>query len=215
MDNQIPWLILGLVWVINFFISWLNARTVGVMWSETKFIGGWKRFMAWMGAIMSASGFTWCYMIVLLLGAYYLQPIKPDEPPLLDMETVSSGFALGYLLIIPGIIFSGFMIWIDSLVQAWRRRDATSIGITAWNTFAQIHNTYSMMRGLPEVWESVGKLGGKGSGKSKGAILVIILVLLAIISGVLTTWAIINHYAGTRTIERPSQHQFKHRVSAE
>lgn len=201
-------LILIFVWILNFAISWWNARTVGMVWVETKQIGGWQRFMTWMGAIMSASGFTWCYLIVLLFGGYYLQPyfLKPDQSPYLTEQSLSVGFSLGYIIIVPGILFSGLMIWIDSLVQAWRKRDMASIGIAGWNTFAQIHNTYSAIRNMPDAWNSVFDFF-KSSGKSKDsdskgklAVVVIILVIIAIASGILTTRAIIYRYAGSREI---------------
>lgn len=198
-------LLLGLVWVVNFAISFFNARTVGLVWVETKTIGGWQRFMAWMGAIMSASGFTWCYMIILLFGVYFLQPnpVQPEHEEgakIITMVHLQTGFALGYLIIIPGILFSGTMIWIDSLVQAWRRRDLSSIGVATWNTFAHLHNSYSAMRGIPEAWKAVSNSLGKSRSKDKGAIIIIILVIAAAVSGILTTYAIVSHYAGTRTL---------------
>ena len=58
MEQQIPWFTIGFLWILNFGISWWNAYAVGVTWVETKNMGGYQRFMAWMGAIMSASGFT-------------------------------------------------------------------------------------------------------------------------------------------------------------
>lgn len=201
-----PWLLIGLIWVVNFAISWWNARTVGLMWTEVKYLGGFKQFMAWMGAIMSASGFTWCYLVVLLFGAYYAQPVflEPDEPLILDVEALQAGFSLGYLLLLPGILFSGLMIWINSLIVAWRRRDLPSIGIAGWNTFAQIHNTYSAFKGAPEAFDSVTKFLGAGSkggdNRGKAVILVVILVILAFIGGILTTWSIVNHYAGSRSL---------------
>lgn len=199
-------LIVG-IWFLNFGISWLNGRTVGLMWSETKQMGGWTRFMAWMGAIMSASGFTWCYLIVILLGAYYGQPmfLEKGQEPVLTMKAVKVGFDLGYLIIIPGILFSGFMIWIDSLVRAWRERDLPNIGIASWNTFAQMHNTYRAMSGIPEAFGSVvdffkGDGDGDSDAKSFLIILLVVIVVVAVISGILTTWAIINKYAGTRPL---------------
>jgi len=200
--ESIPWVIIGLVWILNFAISWFNARTVGMVWVETKQIGGWQRFMTWMGAIMSASGFTWCYLIVLLFGAYYLQPgfLKPGQAPYLTPDMVLGGLSLGYLIILPGILFSGMMIWIDSLIQAWRRRDLPSIGVAAWNTFAQVHNTYGAYKGASGAWESVGKLfkgGNSNDAKGKGVLLIVLLVILALLGGVLTTWSIVSHYAAT------------------
>src|SRR5690349_6837454 len=61
----------ALVWVLNFAISVWNAYAVGKVWVEAKVAGGWYRFMCWMGAIMSACGFTWCYLSFLALSAHY------------------------------------------------------------------------------------------------------------------------------------------------
>lgn len=197
-------LLIALVWVINFAISWWNAKACGLVWVETKAIGGWQRFMTWMGAIMSASGFTWCYLIVLLLGAYHGQGafLKPEQPPILTIEHVKGSFALGYLIIIPGVLFSGLMIWVDSLVQAWRRRDLPSMASAAWNTFAQVHNTYRAIKDVPDALGSVFKLFSGGSSKSSkkdgaAVLLVVILVVLALCGGVITTWSIIARNAGT------------------
>ncbi len=217
--DHIPWMIIGIVWIINLGISWLNARTVGVTWVETKQIGGWQRFMAWMGAIMSASGFTWCYLVVLLFGAYYAQFsfLHPGQPPILSQRAISDGFSLGYLLIIPGILFSGMMIWIDSLVQAWKRRDLPSIGTAAWNTYAQMHNTYEAFSGIGSALNGVGDLfsGDDDDGKGKLGLLAILiivgLVLLAISGGILTTMTIIRHYAATRPLG-PDQYGYPQRA---
>lgn len=214
---NVPWLIIGIVWVINFAISWWNARVCGTFWAELRTIGGWQRFMGWMGAIMSATGFTWCYLVVLLFGAYYAQPSLPfifgegpDYP--IDHKALNAGFSLGYLLLIPGLLFSGLMIWINSLVEAWRRRDAVSIGVAGWNTFAQIHNTYSAIRGVPGAWESVKDFFTSGDSsdsdgddvKSKAIGIILVLVALAVAGGIFTTWGLITHYAGTRPVPQRS-----------
>jgi hypothetical protein len=205
MEN-IPWVLLGVVWLVNMFISWVNARTVGLMWVETKEMGGWSRFMTWMGAIMSASGFTWCYLVILLFGGYYAQFsfLKPNQAPYIGVEALKAGFALGYLIIVPGILFSGLMIWVDSLVQAWRRRDLSSMGIAAWNTFAQVHNTYGAIRGVPGAWDAVGDFFG-GKDKKDGSVVILLLVILALLGGILTTWGIVLHYAGTRPLPQRTQ----------
>ena len=205
----VPFFLIAFVVLLNFGISFWNARAVGLMWVETKQIGGFTRFMTWMGWIMSASGFTWCYLVILLFGAYYGQPafIKPGQPMLITQENLMQGFSLGYLIILPGILFSGLMIWVDSLVQAWRRRDATSIGIAAWNTFAQVHNTYSAIQGVPQAMKAVGGLfAGKGDARGKVLLLIIALVAAAVVSGVLTTMAIVAHYAGSRPL--PSRNAY-------
>ncbi len=206
--DKIPWIIIGLVWLLNFGISWWNARTVGLVWVETKQIGGWQRFMTWMGGIMSASGFTWCLLVVLLIGAYYAQFafLEPGDPLILTERHINGGFSLGYLIIIPGVLFSGMMIWIDSLVEAWKRRDLPSIGIAAWNTYAQAHNTYEAFSGFGNALEGVGDLfsGGGDSDDAKGklallgVVIVVGLVILACIGGIFLTVSIVRHYAATR-----------------
>jgi len=208
--KEISWPLLMVVWLVNFGISWWNAYACGKSWVETKHLGGWQRFMSWMGAIMSASGFTWCYMLILLFGAYNLQPAftQPGHARILTEHDIQAGISLGYLIIIPGILFSGMMIWLDSLVKAWRRRDLRSMGIAAWNTYAQIHNTYNAFRGISGALTSI-----KGSfGKSKDArglaiVLILVLLVFAIFGGVFTTWAIISHYAATEPMpsQRPEQ----------
>ena len=58
-------LLVGLIFVLNFAISWWNAYVCGKVWAETKAVGGWRRFMAWVTAVMSGLGFSWCYLIVV------------------------------------------------------------------------------------------------------------------------------------------------------
>src|SRR5436190_10077115 len=95
-----------LVWLLNFGISIWNAYAVGKAWVETKHAGGWPRIIAWSGAIMSASGFSWCYLIILAAAAHGLEWIGWDHFVL--------ALQLGYILIIPGVLASGLMITLDS-----------------------------------------------------------------------------------------------------
>jgi hypothetical protein len=52
-------ILIPVVMILNFAISWYNARAVGSMWPEIKAMGGWYRLVAYAGAVMSACGFTW------------------------------------------------------------------------------------------------------------------------------------------------------------
>lgn len=38
-------LLIGLIWLLNFGISYWNCRVVGLMWNSTKEMGGGPRFM--------------------------------------------------------------------------------------------------------------------------------------------------------------------------
>jgi hypothetical protein len=209
--KDIPWLLIIVVWIVNFGLSWWNAYACGKSWVETKHIGGWQRFMSWMGAIMSASGFTWCYLFILLIGGYYAQPsfIKPGHAPILTESAIQAGISLGYLILIPGILFSGMMIWLDSLVRAWRQRDLPSLATAAWNTYAQIHNTYGAFSGIPGALKSIKGFFRKGSKDARGlaVVLVLVLVVFAVLGGVFTTWGVISHYAATEPLpsRRPEQ----------
>jgi hypothetical protein len=185
-----------LFWILNLGISIWNAYAVGKVWVETKHYGGWPRFMAWMGAIMSAIGFTWCYLLVLAFVAYQTEWLTADQ--------IEAMITLGWVLLIPGILFSGLMITVDSWAQAYRQRTLASIGTAAYNTFAQIHNTYNAIRGFgPALRGLAGFFGGDRSDRSDsrdggGAIvLVVLLVLLALFGGILTTAAIIRRVAGS------------------
>ena len=49
--------------------------------------GGWPRVVAWAGAVMSASGFSWCYLIILTyvsrqlewLDDGHVRPVAPEQ----------------------------------------------------------------------------------------------------------------------------------------
>jgi hypothetical protein len=130
-----------IVWLLNFGISAWNAYAVGRAWVETKVAGGWPRFMAWMGAIMSATGFSWCYLFLLILGANYLGKLSD--------EATEAAMMLGYVVIIPGMLFSGLMIMLDSWRRAFRNGGILNYGVAAYNTYAQIHNTMSAINTCP------------------------------------------------------------------
>lgn len=192
-----------LVWILNFGISWLNAWGCGKTWNETKANGGMPHFMNWMGAIMSASGFTWCYMVVAaLLGTVI--PIKGDDGQyhaLLTPEMLKAFCDLGYLAIILPILGSGLAITIHSWGVFWRRRNFSSGATAGWNTFAQVYNFYGAARHIPEAGLGVKDFfGGKDSDKSK--LIVILLVVGSIIGGILTTRAIIRSVAKNTAFNR-------------
>ena len=191
------YVLFALVWVLNFGISIWNAYAVGKVWVEARHENGWHRFMCWMGAIMSASGFTWCYLSFLALTAHYFGWITESQ--------AMAALNLGYILLLPFILFAGYAITLDSWVQAYRRGGFLNYGAAAWNTYASIHNTYSGFRNLGGAFTSLGDLfkgGGKGSrdGDRDGPgpiIIVILLVALALFGGILTTAVIIRRVAAT------------------
>jgi hypothetical protein len=195
----------ALVWVLNFAISVWNAYAVGKVWVEARIAGGWHRFMCWMGAVMSACGFTWCYLSFLALTAHYFEWLSDAQ--------VRAALNLGYVLLLPFMLFAGYAITLDSWAQAFRRGGILNYGAAAWNTYATIHNTYSAWRNLGGAFASLGDFFGGGSrrGGSRdsdggGIIIVILLVIFALLGGVLTTATIIRRVAATEPLPpRPTE----------
>src|SRR5580698_9562154 len=193
-----PSVLFALVWIINFGISIWNAYAVGKVWVDARHEGGWHRFMCWMGAIMSASGFTWCYLSFLVLSAHYFQWI--------DEKETKAALDLGYILLLPFMLFAGYAITLDSWAQAYRRGGFLNYGTAAWNTYASIHNTFSAWQNLSSAFTGLGKLFGGGN-RNRGRddddnpvgaiIVVILLVALALFGGVITTAVIIRRAAAT------------------
>jgi hypothetical protein len=185
-------LIVFFLLVANFAISWFNAWTVGKVWVETKAVGGFTRFMAWMGAVMSACGFVWVYTIVLALLWHTLNPSLPKKYVLSDVY-LNGAIGLGYLIIILPVLGSGLAITINSWAYFWRRRTFGSGALAGYNSFAQLYNTYQAIQGIPEAVGLVGK-AFKGDGDSDGKkwVLMLALVLIALVGGILTTTAIIR-----------------------
>jgi hypothetical protein len=184
--------------VVNLLISILNAWGVGRTWDSTKAKGGLAHFMTWMGAIMAACGFTWCYMVVFGFAATHITTTDDATgvtSPLLDAASLQAFYDLGYLVIIFPILGSGLAITISSWRAFARRRSLGTGAVAGWNTFAQIHNTYRAVQAIPGVFERLGDFfGGKSSsssGDGKGKI-VVILVAVAVLGGILTTYGIVQ-----------------------
>ena len=188
-----PYVLYALVWVLNFGISVWNAYAVGKVWVEARHENGWHRFMCWMGAIMSAGGFSWCYLSFLVLTATYFQ--------WLPEYAVQAALSLGYILLLPFLLFAGYAITLDSWVQAYRRGGFLNYGAAAWNTYASLYNTYSAYRNLGGAFTSLGQLFGGRKGGSRDSpsviILVVLLVAVALLGGVMTTAVIIRRVAAT------------------
>lgn len=193
MDMTI--LLLLLVLVVNFGISWANASYVGRYWSESKKIGGSFRAYIITGYIMAIAGFTMVYgYILLLISPIFLQLAEVDTNTILMFEQLSSD--LIYLFCVVTIVPTGFYIWIRSLKDFWEEKTLAN-GLTAgWNSFAQIHNTVSVARNAPSALERVAEalFGGKGKKKDNTllVLLAIFVLILAIFGGYFTASSIMK-----------------------
>jgi len=186
---------MSLIYVVllfgNFGISVWNAVAVGRAWVETKHAGGFQRLVAWAGAIMSAAGFTWCYLtLVALLGAAL---------GWWSADALDAALSLGYIIVILGILSSGVVIMLDSWATAYRHRTLGNVGVAGYNTFAEMYNGYQAVSGIPAAFNEVLRFfrGGDRDRSVGMSGAVIGLVLVVLFGGVLTTWMIIEHVAGS------------------
>lgn len=175
---------------LNLAISAFNAWSCGRSWATTKHLGGLAHFMNWMGAIMSACGFTWCYTIMLAFGAHELHKLNDAY--------FQGALELGYVVVIFPILGSGLAITLEAVVYAWRRRTLSSMGIAAWDVFAQAHNMYQAITMLPDVFSHLGKLFDAADDEKPMVKLMVAIVVLALCGGILTTCIIIRGTAQAR-----------------
>lgn len=193
-----------LLWILNFGISWLNAWGCGKSWNETKANGGIPHFMNWMGAIMSASGFTWCYMIFLALAGSVLTTKGPDgnPVPMLSPHELEAYCRLGYLVIILPILGSGLALTIHSWASFWREKNLGTFAEAAYNTFAEVYNLHSAIEHVPGAARGVIDFLFDDENDEKGKTVVILLVAFALAGGILTTWGIVRSVAKSTAYNR-------------
>ena len=116
---------------LNLGISFWNARSAGKIWVESRYAGGYQRFMVRMTAIMSATGFSWCY---LLLVGFVLR-----QTHYVTQSQLESFFSLGYVVLVPGLLLSGYALTFDSWREAFHERSYASMGVAGWNSFASAY----------------------------------------------------------------------------
>lgn len=188
-------IILFLVLIINFGISWANAKNVGRYWSESKVVGGSFRIYIIVGYVMAIAGFTMVYgYVLLLIMPLFLQVMNVEQETILMFEQLASD--LIYLFCVITVVPTGFYIWIRSMKNFWKRRTWGN-GLTAgWNSFAQIHNTVSAARNAPSAMRRVVDtlFGGKSKRNDSTIIIVcaIFVIFLAIFGGYFTASAIMK-----------------------
>lgn len=179
-----------LLLALNFGISFWNASVVGRYWTERGQLPGYARFMMWCGVIMAICGFFYVYVAMITMGMYEFHLFEALALSLFKIEMTASDvqglvqnvFDLAYLIVIFPILGTGLAITANSLIVAYVRRDWASIGVSAWNVGAQVHNIASAVRHVPRATRSLGsglKIRlGKDSGK---AIAYLVLFLLPIV----------------------------------
>jgi hypothetical protein len=190
-----------LILIFNFAVSWFNAWACGRTWNESKRTGGWPHFVTWCAAVMSACGFTWVYLFFLALVAGNIH--HGNGVPLLSAHRIQQMVELGYVVIILPMLGSGLGITLSSWQTFNRNRSLMTGGVAAYNTFAEAYNTIQAIRVLPGIFGDLGDLfkRGKDEDDDTSARLVLLLVAFALLSGVLTTTAIIRRTARVHALE--------------
>jgi hypothetical protein len=118
---------------------------------------------------------------------------------------------LGYILLLPFILFAGYAITLDSWANAYRNGGFLNYGAAAWNTYASLHNTYSAWRNMGGAFASLGNFLKRRSRDDRSEnlnpiIVVVLLVALALFAGIITTTVIIRRMAATDPLPpRPSE----------
>ena len=185
----------AIVLVLDFVISWTNARYVGRYWSESKEVGGSFRTYIVSGYAMAIAGFTMVYgYLLLLISPVFLQMANADPETILAFRQLTADMI--YFLCVAAVIPSGFFIWIRSLKDAWEQRTLSS-GLTAgWNSYAQLRNTVDAARNAPSALRRIIKALFGGKGKKKGdaivALCAILVVIIALFGGYFTASAIMK-----------------------
>lgn len=179
------------IWLLNLAISIWNAYATGKVWVEAKHAGGGRRFMAWMGYIMASLGFSWDILMVVGNVLVSAGKITPDQADLF--------FQAGYVLLVPGFLFSGYAIMFQSWANAYRNHSVANMGVAAYNTYANIHNTFNAVDNFPKAFGSVFKALTGGSGKGKANGLIIFVAIVCVLSGFIIAALIVHRVAGSDT----------------
>jgi hypothetical protein len=180
---------------MNFGISWLNARTAGKIWSESKAVGGMLRFHAIMAYALAILGFTMVYGVLIIMAVPYVAPLVLDiDPESLWVATQLANDML-FILISIFIIPLGYYAWVTSFIAFWRKRSLANGLTLGWNTFANIRNTITVARHAPSAMRRIADVFVKSGAKSgKGIVIAIAVfaIVMAVVGGWLTASAIMH-----------------------
>lgn len=191
-------LLILLVIVLNFIISWANASYCGRYWTVSKREGGSFRRYVIVGYVMASAGFTIVYgYVLILLMPYVLQIVGMEASIIMQVEKLATD--LLYVLEIALIIPTGFYIWVRSMKNAWDEKTTSTILNAGWNTYAQFQNTVNVAKNMPSVFGRIEAAlfddDDDGNNNDKHNIVIflaIFLIILILFAGVCTATAIIN-----------------------
>lgn len=192
-----------LLLVLNAGISFWNAKEAGKIWAEAQAVGGWIKLVTWCTAIQSALGFSYIYIYILSILSFKMG--------VLSYSTMSAVYDLSFFAIILPLAGTGFIMTIESWIQAKRELSLLSLGVAGWNTFASIYNAYHVIQAFGPAYDGVkdffSNLFSEDSDDDNDRFNILVLVMVALLVGIITTMVIIQRYAGTLPIpESVRQH---------
>lgn len=182
---EMIWIIL--LMLLNVAISTWNCFAVGASWKDVMTLGGRLERWTIYGAIVhSTVGFSFPILLAL---AYFGTPLffEAEQVP----QVMESIFALWWVLVIVPVVGFGFIIWAQSVQTAIRRRDPASIGIAAWNTFAQVSNTISMIGNMGQMLD----ITFKAMKDAKQAIFIVLVAAISLGVGFYITMKLVGFFA--------------------
>lgn len=189
MSPSLIALIAVAITIWNVFISFWNARVVGLAWGDRSAdYGGFMRLVLWSALVQSAVGFS---MPILVLEAVIFRAAG-----VLSDAALRGMFSLWYLMVIVPLLGTGLVITAHSLVQAYRSRNWGDMAVAGYNTLATAHNIYDASSGIGSALKGFTSFADDDEENNGGmlVILVGILVALALAAGALITWGVVSHY---------------------
>lgn len=100
---------------------------------------------------------------------------------------------------VPGFLFSGYAIMFQSWANAYRNHSVGNMGVAAYNTYANLHNTFNAIDNFPKAFGSVFKAFTGGSGKNKGNGLILFAAIVCVLSGFIIAALIVHRVAASDT----------------
>lgn len=211
---------IGLIFavVLNLFICTINLVSIGRAWPELKAVGGFTLFTARCAYWQSVLGYTVFIFAGWVIGLNAAGWLAPSQ--------INGACALAYLVLVPGLLFTGTVIWLQSVAQAFRSGSWIDGGVAAWNTYATVHNTLSAIDTFPKAFEQVGSLfgtmaslGGDSDSSSDSdnpaagliAIVVVAALGISLVGGWAMSHVVFSLAAGSAPrAEMPSELQYAH-----
>lgn len=116
-----------IVLLLNYALSWYSAKTVSRCWLDARAVGRWAVLLCWLGAILAALGFTWCYVTLLLAAAHSFGLVIASRVVVVFEVggVVLTSLAVGTALLLLGCI----------RMRTLRDRFIRGAGDSLWNTY--------------------------------------------------------------------------------